>query len=339
MSLKSRPAKAAFVLPNPKSKLLDQVREVLRVKHYSLRTEETYVQWITRYLRFHREQTGQWKHPRELGVPEIVGFLSHLATQEHVAGATQNQALNALNFLYVEVLHVELGDFGDFVRASKPRRLPVVLSREEVQRLCMALEGTTGLMARLLYGTGLRLMELLRLRVKDIDFDRNQIVVRGGKGDKDRATMLPQTLTLDLRAHLQRVQFMWQADVREGFGEVFLPPALATKYPRAKGEWAWQWVFPSRSRSRDPRSAAIRRHHVKEVALQRAVREAARRAGIVKPVTPHTLRHSFATHLLESGYDIRTVQDLLGHRDVATTQIYTHVMQKPGLGVRSPLDA
>ena len=333
-----RPAKAAFVLPNPKAKLLDQVREVLRVKHYSLRTEETYVQWITRFLRFHRQRAGGWKHPRELGAPEIGAFLSHLANVEHVAAATQNQALNGLNFLYAEVLHMDLGDFGEFARAAKPRRMPVVLSRDEVRRLLAALDGTPQLMAQLLYGTGMRLMELLRLRVKDLDFERNQIAVRGGKGDKDRPTVFPEALREKLQAHLERVRLLWEKDKTEGFGEVYLPPALAAKYPHAAREWGWQWVFPSRSRSRDPRSGRIRRHHVQETALQRAVKDAARLAKIIKPASCHTLRHSFATHLLESGYDIRTVQDLLGHKDVSTTQIYTHVMVRPGIGVRSPLD-
>lgn len=338
MKPQTLPAKAAFVIPNPKAKLLDQMREVLRVKHYSLRTEETYVQWVTRFLRFHRDRNGKWTHPKEMGAAEIVAFLSHLAGAQHVAAATQNQALNALNFLYSEVLHLQPGDFSEFVRASKPRRVPVVLSAEEVRGLLAAMEGTPRLMAQLLYGTGLRLMELLRLRVKDLDFDRNQIIVRGGKGDKDRVTVFPEKLKAGLRAHLERVRLRWEKDRAEGFGEVYLPPALAKKYPRAATEWSWQWVFPSRSRSRDPRSGRIRRHHVQETALQRAVNEAARLARMTKPASCHTLRHSFATHLLENGYDIRTVQELLGHKDVSTTQIYTHVMQKPGLGVRSPLD-
>jgi integron integrase len=338
MTNQSRPAKAAFVIPNPKAKLLDQVREVLRVKHYALRTEQTYVPWITRYLRFHRERAGAWKHPRELGAPEIMSFLSHLANANHVAAATQNQALNALNFLYAEVLHIDLGDFSNFARATRPRRLPVVLSREEVRRLLAALQGTPRLMTQLLYGTGLRLMELLRLRIKDLDFERNQISVRGGKGDKDRMTVFPESLKPELQKHLQRVRLLWEGDRAVGFGDVYLPSALAAKYPAAAREWSWQWVFPARSPSRDPRSGKVRRHHVQETALQRTVKGARRLAGIVKPVTPHVLRHSFATHLLENGYDIRTVQELLGHKDVATTQLYTHVMAKPGLGVKSPLD-
>ena len=338
MSVKSFPAKAAFGMANPKSKLLDQVREGLRVKHYSLRTEESYVQWARRYLRFHRDKAGVWRHPRALGATDVVAFLNHLANAEHVAVATQNQALNAISFLYTQVLGLELGDLGEFLRASKPRRVPVVLSQAEVGRLLASLEGTWQLMAQLLYGTGLRLMEGLRLRVKDLDFDRGQIVVHDGKGFKDRVTMLPDRLKAGLQTHLMRVRLLWEADVREGFGEVYLPEALARKYPKAAREWSWQWVFPSRSRSRDPRSGRERRHHVQETGLQRAVKAGLRLSGITKLATCHTLRHSFATHLLESGTDIRTVQELLGHKDVATTQIYTHVMRKPGIGVRSPLD-
>jgi integron integrase len=338
MTAKMFPPKAAFVIANPKAKLLDQVREVLRVKHYSLRTEETYVQWIRRFLKFHRDRTGAWKHPRELGRADVAEFLSHLAMVNHVSAATQNQALNAVLFLYTQVMGTELGDLGEFPRANKPRRTPVVLSREEVLRLLASLEGSWRLMAQVLYGTGLRLMELLRLRVLDIDFARNQIVVRGGKGDKDRVTMLPEALKDGLQRHLERVRLLWGKDVQEGFGEVYLPEGLARKYPRAAREWRWQWVFPSRSRSRDPRSGRERRHHVQETGLQRAVKAGLELSGITKRATCHTLRHSFATHLLENGYDIRSVQDLLGHKDVSTTQIYTHVMMKPGLGIRSPLD-
>jgi integron integrase len=231
-----------------------------------------------------------------------------------------------------------LGDLGGFLAAGKRRRVPVVLSKEETQRLLAALAGTYHLMGRLLYGTGLRLLEMLRLRVQDIDFARNQIIVRSGKGDKDRVTILPDKLKLELEEHLKRVRLLWEADVREGFGEVYLPEALARKYPNASQEWGWQWVFPSHSRSRDPRSGKMRRHHVQETGLQRAIKAGLQLSGISKRASCHTLRHSFATHLLENGYDIRTVQDLLGHKDVTTTQIFTHVMQKPGLGVRSPLD-
>jgi integron integrase len=261
-----------------------------------------------------------------------------LATTDHVSAATQNQALNAVLFLYTQVMRTDLGDVGEFLRASKPRRMPVVLSRDEVRRLLASLEGSWRLMAQVLYGTGLRLMELLRLRVLDIDFARNQIVVRGGKGDKDRVTMLPETLKAGLQRHLERVRLLWEKDLQEGFGEVYLPESLARKYPRAAREWRWQWVFPSRSRSRDPRSGRERRHHVQETGLQRSLKAGLELSGITKRATCHTLRHSFATHLLENGYDIRSVQDLLGHKDVTTTQIYTHVMVKPGVGVRSPLD-
>ena len=339
MTPKMFPAKAAFVIANPKSKLLDQLREVLRVKHYSLRTEEAYGQWVRRYLKFHRDAQGAWRHPRDLGAADVVAFLNHLANVENVAAGTQNQALNALSFLYTQVLRIELGDLGEFLAASKRRRVPVVLSKAETQKLLASLEGTWRLMAQVLYGTGLRLMELLRLRIQDIDFERNQIVVRGGKGDKDRVTILPDSLRSAIMEHLKRVRLLWEADGREGFGEVYLPEGVARKYPKAAREWGWQWVWPSRSRSRDPRSGKERRHHVQETGLQRAVKAGLPLSGIVKRANCHTLRHSFATHLLENGYDIRTVQDLLGHKDVSTTQIYTHVMQKPGLGVKSPLDA
>ena len=339
MTPKVFPTKAAFVIANPKSKLLDQVREVLRIKHYSLRTEEAYGQWVRRFLKFHRNQAGVWRHPREMGAAEIVAFLNHLANVEHVAAATQNQALNAISFLYAQVLGLEMGDLGEYLLASRRRRAPVVLSKAETERLLASLTGTWRLMAQVLYGTGLRLLELLRLRIHDVDFDRNQIVVRGGKGDKDRVTVLPDKLKLELRQHLKRVRLLWEADVREGFGEAYLPEALARKYPNAAREWGQQWVFPSRSLSRDPRSGKMRRHHVQETGLQRAVKAGLRLSGITKAASCHTLRHSFATHLLENGYDIRTVQDLLGHKDVTTTQIYTHVMSKPGIGVRSPLDS
>jgi site-specific recombinase XerD len=262
------------------------------------------------------ERERKWIHPRELGPADVVAFLNHLANVESVAAGTQNQALNAISFLYTQVLGLELGDLGEFMTASKRRRVPVVLSKAEVGRL----------------------LELLRLRVQDIDFDRNQIVVRGGKGDKYRVTVLPDMLKFELQQHLQRVHLLWEADVRDGFGEVYLPEALARKYPNAAKEWGHQWVFPSRSRSVDPRSGRMRRHHVQETGLQRAVKAGLRLSGITKRASCHTFRHSFATHFLENGYDIRTVQDLLGHKDVATTQIYTHVMTKPGLGVKSPLD-
>ena len=321
------------IIPNPKARLLDQVREVIRLKHYSLRTEEAYVQWIKRYIFFHGK-----RHPREMGAKEIEAFLTDLAVRGKVASSTQNQALNALVFLYGQVLHLEIGEFSA-VRAKRPSRLPVVLTSVEVARLLVAVKpGTLHLMVRLLYGTGLRLMECVRLRVKDVLFEENQIVVREGKGFKDRVTMLPLSVKADMEVHLRRVRLLHEGDLKAGGGEVFLPYALDRKYPGAGREWAWQYVFPAARMSLDPRSGQSRRHHVHETVLQRAVKEALRKAGIHKPASCHSLRHSFATHLLEKGYDIRTVQELLGHASVETTQIYTHVMQKPGLGVKSPLD-
>lgn len=328
-------------VPNPKLKLLDQISEVMRFKHYSLRTEQTYRLWVRRFLQFHRApgaRNGGWRHPRELGAAAVQSFLSDLATRQKVAAATQNQALNALVFLYREVLRVELGSIGEIERPTRPARLPVVLTREEAQRLLNGMAGTHQLMARLLYGTGMRLMECVRLRVKDVDFGRNQIVVRDGKGMKDRVTILPDKLKPELQRHLERVKLLHERDVAAGYGRVFLPFALSRKYPGAEREWAWQYVFPAAGLSRDPRGGQTRRHHVNEQGLQRAVKEAVRLARISKPASCHALRHSFATHLLEGGYDLRTIQELLGHQDVTTTQIYTHVMQKPGLGVRSPLD-
>lgn len=323
--------------PNPKAKLKDQFHEVVRFKHLSARSEETYWGWVVRFLKFHR-QNGQWRHPRELAPVAVSAFLSHLATQRGVAAATQNQALNALVFLYREVLHIHLAEIGAFERAKRPARLPVVLAREEVTRLLAAIGQEYALPVRLMYGTGLRLMELLRLRVKDVDVVRGQIAVHGGKGDKDRVTMLPESLRAALLEQLTRVRLWHEEDLKAGCGAVWLPAGLARKYPGAARDWLWQWVFPAKSIAVDPADGVRRRHHLKEDTMQRVVKEAARMAGLQKPVTPHTLRHSFATHLLENGYDIRTVQDLLGHKDVTTTQLYTHVMQKPGLGVRSPLD-
>jgi integron integrase len=274
-----------------------------------------------------------------MGAPEVAQFLAHLAVAGNVAASTQNQALNALVFLYEQVVQLPLGDLGEFARVKRPARLPVVLTQEETQRVLVALKpGTGSLIIRLLYGTGMRLMECLRLRVKDVDFARNQIVVREGKGDKDRITMLPDRLKAELQTHLERVKLRYETDMAEGFGRVYLPHALARKYPKADREWAWQWVFPANGLSKDPRTGLVRRHHVHELAVQRMMKEAVRLARLKKPATCHTLRHSFATHQLEAGYDIRTVQTLLGHKDVATTMIYLHVMQKPGLGVKSPLD-
>jgi integron integrase len=314
-------------------KLLDQVRAKLRLKHYSLRTEKAYVDWIRRFILFHGK-----RHPREMGAEEVVAFLSHLAVERTVAASTQNQALAALLFLYREVLEVDLPWLHGLERAKRPQRLPTVLTARETGAVLDRLDGTLALLARLLYGTGMRLMEGVRLRVKDVDFAMRQITVRDGKGGKDRVTMLPAALAEPLAAHLQRVRALHAADLAEGGGEVWLPDALAVKYPNAAKEWGWQYVFPARSLSVDPRSGARRRHHLDEKALQRAVKKAAGEAGLAKPVSPHTLRHSFATHVLEAGYDIRTVQELLGHKDVSTTMIYTHVLNRGGQGVVSPLD-
>src|SRR5512134_638342 len=314
-------------------RLLDQVHEVIRRKYFSPRTEETYVHWIKRFIYF----TGK-RHPATLGEAEVTAFLNHLAAERHVAAATQNQALSALLFLYKEVLGRELGWLDTLQRPTRPPRLPTVLAGSEVERLLGQLVGTRWLIASLLYGSGLRVIEGLRLRVKDIDLSYRQILVRDGKGEKDRVTMLPEKLVEPLRAHLERVRLLHARDLREGYGEVYLPYALSRKYPRAGKEWCWQYVFPSKNRSADPDDGVIRRHHVDESVPQRAVKEAARMAGIPKHVNCHTLRHSFATHLLEAGYDIRTVQELLGHSDVSTTMIYTHVLNKGGRGVKSPLD-
>ncbi|MFZ5917968.1 MAG: integron integrase [Chloroflexota bacterium] len=319
---------------NPRPpKLLDQVRHAVRLKHYSIRTEQAYVDWIKRFILFHGK-----RHPQNMGAPEIQAFLTHLAVDRNVAASTQNQALSALLFLYRHVLGQDLTLPIDALRAKKPVRLPTVLTREEVCRVLDFMSGTPQLMARLLYGSGLRLMECIRLRVKDIDFDYGQITVRDTKGARDRVTVLPTAVVPFLRQHLTYVRLLHQDDLAQGFGHVYLPYALAEKYPNANKEWAWQYAFPADKRSPDPRSNITRRHHVDPSGLQKAVRQAARRAGIDKPVGPHTFRHSFATHLLENGYDIRTVQELLGHKDVKTTMIYTHVLNRGGLAVRSPLD-
>lgn len=289
--------------------------------------------WIKRFV-LHFDK----RHPAEMGAREVEAFLTHLAVQGRVAASTQNQAKSALLFLYREVLEHELPWLDEVERAKAPKRLPVVLTREEAQAVLSRLKGTHWLVASLLYGSGLRIMEALRLRVKDLEFTRGEILVREGKGFKDRVTMLPARLVEPIRAHLKQVRALHEQDVAEGYGEVYLPYALDRKYPGAGREWGWQYVFPSKNRSVDPRSGVVRRHHVQDQAIQRAIRQAVRDAGISKPATPHTLRHSFATHLLTSGYDIRTVQELLGHRDVSTTMIYTHVLNKGGRGVTSPLD-
>jgi integron integrase len=314
-------------------RLLDQVRDRIRLKHYSIRTEQAYLDWVRRFVVFHDR-----RHPRELGHGHVEAFLTHLAVERNVAAATQNQAKSALLFLYKEVLGAELPWLDGVESAKRPRRLPAVLTPEEVGAVLRCVDGTSGLVLRLLYGTGMRMLEALRLRVKDVEFQRREILVRDGKGARDRVTMLPDRLALPLRAHLARVKTLHDDDLREGCGEVYLPHALARKYPNAPREWAWQYVFPSAKRSQDPRSGAVRRHHADDQNIQRAMRAALRAAGIAKVATPHTLRHSFATHLLESGYDIRTVQELLGHKDVSTTMIYTHVLNRGGRGVTSPID-
>ncbi|MDD5467192.1 MAG: integron integrase [Anaerolineales bacterium] len=314
-------------------KLLDQVRDTLRTKHYSYRTEQAYVDWIRRYILFHKK-----RHPIEMGEAEIAAFITHLAAERHVAASTQNQALSAVLFLYRNVLQKEITLPPALVHIGRPKRLPTVLTRGEALAVINQMRGATRLMTGLLYGSGLRLMECLRLRVKDVDFGNHQIIVRDGKGENDRATILPDSLVTKLQNHLQDVRALHEKDLREGYGETVLPYALSVKYPNAGYEWAWQYVFPASQRSIDPQTGVIRRHHLDESVLQKAIREAARSANISKPVSPHTFRHSFATHLLQNSYDIRTVQELLGHKDVKTTMIYTHVLQRGGLAVRSPLD-
>jgi integron integrase len=319
----------------PPPRLLEQVRIAVRSRHYSLRTEEAYVGWVRRFIVFHGK-----RHPSELGEKEINTFLSDLAVQHEVSASTQNQALSSLLFLYEAVLGRKVSTLGDLVHAKRPERLPLVMSRPEVKAILGCLEGVPRLAATLLYGSGLRLLECLRLRVKDVDFCQNQIVVRDGKGRKDRLTMLPAPAREPLEAHMQGVRVLWQEDLAERHAGVWLPEALARKYPAARLQWGWQYVFPAKGVSTDPRSGEVRRHHLAETMLQRAVKRASDRAGLTKPVSCHTFRHSFATHLLEAGYDIRTIQELLGHRDVGTTMIYTHVLnQTGGKGVRSPLEA
>lgn len=314
-------------------KLLDEVREKVRLLHLSYRTEESYVSTIRRYIHFHGR-----RHPRELGVEAIRAYLAHLALEGNVAASTQNVALHALLFLYRQVLGVELPELGELERAKAPTKVPVVFTREEVRAVLARLRGTHWLMASLLYGSGLRLMECVRLRVKDLDFDYRQLTVVDGKGAKDRRTVLPGSLVEPLGAQLHDVRRLHEADLAAGFGAVHMPYAMARKAPGAARDWAWQYVFPAARRSLDPRGEGERRHHVDESGLQRAVRAAVRAAGVAKRASCHTFRHSFATHLLEDGYDIRTLQELLGHSDVKTTMIYTHVLNRGGRGVRSPLD-
>jgi integron integrase len=318
---------------NRAPRLLERVQECCPVRHYSLRTERAYVDWIRRFV-----MANDRRHPRDMGAVEVEAFLSRLATKDDVAASTQNQALSALLFLYREVLGVQLPWMESVVRAKRPQKIPAVLSRAEVTRLLALMDGQVALMASLLYGTGMRLMECVRLRVQDVGFDRNEICVRNGKGGKDRRVPLPRRLRERLLVQVERVRILHGQDLAAGAGEVFLPHALARKYPNAGREFSWQYVFPSPRESKDPRSGRVRRHHLDEGVLQRAVKIARDKAGIDKPASCHTLRHSFATHLLESGQDIRTVQELMGHKDVSTTQIYTHVLGRGANGVLSPLD-
>jgi integron integrase len=317
-----------------KVRLLDQMRQALRSHHYNRRTEQTYCLWVRRFVQFH-----SLRHPAEMGEPEINAFLTHLAVKKKVSASTQNQALSALLFLYRHVLGREVGDLGDIIRARKPQRLPVVMAREEVKAVLGCLEGDKWLMASLMYGSGLRLMECLRLRVQDIDFARGEILVRDGKGAKDRITMLPESLKAPLKKHLRTVKAIHEKDTKEGWGRVQMPDALDRKYPNAPAEWRWQWVFPQENRWKNKRTGQEGRHHVHESVVQRAVKETVIKARIVKRVSCHTFRHSFATHLLQDGYDIQTIQELLGHKDVSTTMVYTHVLNRGGQGVRSPVDS
>ena len=314
-------------------RLLDQARDTLRRKNYAYRTEQSYLAWMRRFILFHNK-----KHPRDMGAAEIETFLSYLALKREVAPSTQNQALAALQFLYQEVLQLELEDDIMPSPAKRTKRLPVVLSKEEARQVIDRLTGIHKLITQLLYGSGLRITECLRLRVKDLDFGRNELTIRMSKGRKDRVTVLPQAVKPALRQQLKQAKLTFEQDLTEGFGRVYLPRALAHKYPRADREWIWQYVFPAPRRSRDPRSGLIRRHHLDASGVRKRIKGAAKASGIHKHVTPHVFRHSFATHLLEDGYDIRTVQELLGHSDVKTTMIYTHVLNKGGRGVKSPLD-
>ncbi len=314
-------------------RLHDAIVQAIRVRHLSIRTEEAYLGWIKRFILFHHR-----RHPAEMGVKEINAFLTHLAVERHVSASTQNQAFAALLFLYKQVLEIDPGLIEGAIRANRPKRLPVVLTKPEVQLVLGQLSGVPQLIARLLYGSGLRLLESLRLRVKDVDFARNELIVREGKGNKDRRTMLPESVKPDLQTHLESVRVLHQNDLADGFGQVYLPDALEQKLPNAPAEWKWQYVFPSPVHSVDPRSGIKRRHHLHEGSVSRAITQAVRRSKIPKRATSHSFRHSFATHLLEAGYDIRTVQELLGHEDVSTTMIYTHVLNKGGKGVKSPLD-
>ncbi len=316
-------------------KLLDQMKNTLRRKHYAYRTEKTYLNWARRYILYHKK-----RHPSEMGIPEIENYLTYLAIERNVAASTQNQALAGILFLYTQVLKIEIDPKEiNASRAKTSKKLPVVLSKEETHKIINLMAGTHKLMAQILYGGGLRLMEVARLRTKDIDFANKQIIIRAGKGDKDRITMLPEKITIPLQEHLRLTKEQHKYHLKNGHGSVYLPNALTRKYPNAKHEWKWQWIFPSKILSKDPRSNEIRRHHLSPSSLQRAVRKASKLSGINKRVSPHTFRHSFATHLLEAGYDIRTLQELLGHKSIQTTMIYTHVLNRGGIYVRSPLDS
>jgi integron integrase len=332
MPQKSLPSKPVPLQKD--KKLLAQVSDALRTRHYSYRTEQTYVDWIKSFILFHNK-----RHPKDMGENEIRAFIAHLTAERKVAVSTSNQALSAILFLYRNVLQVDLKVPPDLSNAARPKRLPTVLTRAEALKVIAHMRGAPRLMAKIMYGGGLRVMECVRLRVKDIDFENHQIIVRGGKGDNDRITILPESIIPELEQMLQDVKALHQKDLAEGYGETILPNALEAKYPSASREWVWQFIFPASQRSTDPQTGIIRRHHIDETVPQKAVREAAKLAGIDKQVSPHTFRHSFATHLLQNGYDIRTVQELLGHKDVKTTMIYTHVLQRGGMAVKSPLDS
>ena len=328
------------ITPNPVAssaggkKLLDLYSEALRNRHYSLRTEETYISWVRQFILYHNK-----RHPREMGPAEINDFITNLVNRRSVAASTQNQAISAIMFLYRNVLRMELDEAEILpIRPTKPKRIPTVLSRDEAKKVIARMEGVYKLMTQIMYGSGLRLMEVIRLRIKDLDFDNRQIIVRDGKGENDRITPFPDALLASMRLHIHQVRIQHELDLTQGYGTVYLPYALERKYPNANREFAWQYVFPASVLSVDPLTGIRQRHHLAESNLQKAVKRATRLAKIDKPVTPHIFRHSFATHLLEAGYDIRTVQELLGHKDVKTTMIYTHVLRRGGLAVKSPLD-
>ena len=342
-SFKGKPAAATspairVIMPMPttdrKPKLLDQLSQAMRSRHYSRSTGTTHIHWIKRFTFFHHV-----RHPQEMAEPEINAFLTHLAVKEHVSASTQNQALCAIIFLYKYAINRKIGDIGGVIRARKPVRLPVVMTRDEVKAVLSNLTGDKWIIAYLIYGTGLRLLECLRLRIQELDFNKNQIIVRSGKGDKDRITMFPESVKKPLIEHLSKVKKIHESDVANGFGRVFLPDALVRKYPNASKEWRWQWVFPQETLWQNKKTDERGRHHIDESIIQKSVKDAVTRAGLVKRATCHTFRHSFATHLLEDGYDIRTVQELLGHKDLKTTMIYTHVLNKGPSAVRSPADS